>query len=71
MNNKGAYINIVLSVTYMGKRQNYVTFSLPAELADEISNIIKISRKGYKIPTEFLKEAIREKLDKEKGYNKR
>ncbi len=54
----------------MVKRNNYVTFSIPANLVDEIIEIIKTSKKGYKTQTEFLKEAIREKLDKEKLYFK-
>ena len=54
----------------MIKRHNYVTFSIPAQLSDEIDEVIKTSKKGYKTPTEFLKEAIREKLDKEKVYSK-
>lgn len=55
----------------MIKRQNYVTFSIPSELVDEINEVIKTSKKGYKTQTEFLKEAIREKLDKEKIYSKK
>ena len=55
----------------MIKRQNYVTFSLPAELVEEINKIISSSPKGYKTQTEFLKEAIREKLDKEILYGKK
>lgn len=55
----------------MRKRANYVTFSLPASLADEISEIIKKSKKGYKTSTEFIKEAVRAKLHQEKLYSKK
>lgn len=53
----------------MLKRHNYVTFSIPSDLVNEIEDVIKTSKKGYKTQTEFLKEAIREKLDKEKLYS--
>jgi len=55
----------------MIKRHNYITFSIPADLVEQMEEIIKISRKGYKTQTEFLKEAIREKLDKEKLYSEK
>ncbi len=50
----------------MVKRHNYVTFSIPANLVEEIIELIKTSKKRYKTQTEFLKEAIRAKLDKER-----
>lgn len=47
-------------------RKNYVNISVPSELCDFIDKIWKKSTKGYRSRAEFVLEAIREKIDKEK-----
>ena len=40
----------------------YVNIPLPEELAKQIEKIIQEANMGYKTKTEFIKEAVREKL---------
>ena len=47
-------------------RKNYVNVSLPSELVNELDKVWKKSKKGYRGRAEFVIEAIREKMDKEK-----
>ena len=42
----------------------YQTVSLPRSLLKEVSRTIKSSYRGYKSMAEFVREAVREKLDK-------
>lgn len=42
--------------------RKYINIPLPVELANQIDNVIKISQLGYKTKSEFVKEAVREKL---------
>ncbi len=42
----------------------YVNISLPGELAKRIESIINQNKLGYKTKSEFVKEAVREKLIK-------
>lgn len=42
--------------------RKYTNIPLPDELADQIGNIIKKTILGYKTKSEFVKEAVREKL---------
>lgn len=44
--------------------RSYINIPLPDELADRINNIIKTANLGYKTKSEFVKEAVREKLIK-------
>lgn len=47
-------------------RKNYVNISIPSELIEMIDKTWKKSKKGYRSRAEFVLEAIREKVDKEK-----
>lgn len=40
----------------------YINIPLPEELAKQIEKIIQEANIGYKTKTEFIKEAMREKL---------
>lgn len=42
--------------------RKYVNIPLPGELAEQIDSVIKTARFGYKTKSEFVKEAVREKL---------
>lgn len=42
--------------------RKYTNIPLPDELADQIDNVIKETILGYKTKSEFVKEAVREKL---------
>jgi len=47
---------------------------LPDDLAKQIENVIKIAELGYKTKSEFVKEAIRERLielDEFRGFKKK
>lgn len=46
-------------------RKSYVNVSIPSELINEIDEIWKKSKKGYRSRAEFILEAIRNKIDKE------
>ncbi len=45
----------------MGMRR-YTNIPLPDDLANQIDNVIKTAGLGYKTKSEFIKEAVREKL---------
>lgn len=47
-------------------RKNYVNVSIPSELVYLVDKIWNKSKKGYRSRAEFVLEAIREKIDKEK-----
>lgn len=43
-------------------KKRYTNIPLPDELAKQIENVINTSELGYKTKSEFVKEAVREKL---------
>lgn len=47
-------------------RKRYDNVSIPSELTELISDIIKKSKKAYRSRAEFVIEAIREKISREK-----
>tara|TARA_Y100000034_G_C6810869_1_gene364391 strand:+ start:276 stop:422 length:147 start_codon:yes stop_codon:yes gene_type:complete len=47
-------------------RKNYINVSIPSELVELIDSTWKKSKKGYRSRAEFLIEAVREKIDREK-----
>lgn len=47
-------------------RKNYVNVSIPSELIKLIDKTWKCSKKAYRSRAEFVLEAIREKIDREK-----
>ncbi|MBS3162740.1 CopG family transcriptional regulator [Candidatus Woesearchaeota archaeon] len=47
-------------------RKNYANVSIPSELIELIEKTWKKSKKGYRSRAEFVIEAIREKIDREK-----
>ena len=47
-------------------RKNYVNVSIPSELVSLIDKTWKKSNKGFRSRAEFVLEAIREKVDREK-----
>ena len=54
--------------------RRYTNIPLPDELAQQIEDVIKTADLGYKTKSEFVKEAVREKLvelGKFKGFKKR
>ncbi|MFP3257452.1 MAG: ribbon-helix-helix protein, CopG family [Euryarchaeota archaeon] len=48
----------------MKQSDKYRSVRLPEELIEKIEDIIKNGNLGYKSKSEFIKEAIREKLDR-------
>lgn len=46
-----------------GLVQGYVTLKIPAKLAELIDKCIKETRAGYRSRAEFVKEAVRDKLE--------
>jgi metal-responsive CopG/Arc/MetJ family transcriptional regulator len=52
-------------------RKNYVNISIPSELVDLLDQSWSKSKKGYRSRAEFVMEAIREKIDKEKNFTKK
>ncbi len=48
-------------------RKRYGTISLPQELLDRIEEVVDSGKFGYASASEFVKEAIRERL-RELGY---
>jgi len=42
--------------------KKYTNIPLPDELAKQIENVIKTAELGYKTKSEFVKEAVRERL---------
>ena len=54
--------------------RRYTNIPLPDELAKQIDNVIKTAELGYKTKSEFVKEAVRERLielAKFKGFKKK
>ena len=54
--------------------RRYTNIPLPDELAQQIEDVIKTADLGYKTKSEFVKEAVREKLmelGKFKGFKKK
>ena len=54
--------------------KKYINIPLPDELAKQIDSVIKTAELGYKTKSEFVKEAVREKLielAKFKGFKKK
>lgn len=47
-------------------RKNYVNVSIPSELVELIDKTWQKSKKSFRSRAEFIIEAIREKVDKEK-----
>jgi Arc/MetJ-type ribon-helix-helix transcriptional regulator len=48
----------------MKQSDKYRSVRLPEELIEKVEDIIKKGDLGYKSKSEFIKEAIREKLEK-------
>lgn len=48
----------------MDMRKRYVNIPLPDELAKQIDEIMETIGLGYKTKSEFIKEAVREKIMK-------
>ena len=46
----------------MSMRKRYTNIPLPEELAGQIEGVIETAELGYKTKSEFVKEAVREKL---------
>ncbi len=44
---------------------NYRTMSLPESLVNQVEKIVKGNDRGYATITEYVKEAIREKMSRE------
>lgn len=44
--------------------RQYTNIPIPDELAEQIDRLIKTANLGYKTKSEFIKEAVREKLIK-------
>ena len=64
---------IIIAVSFIGMRR-YTNIPLPDELAQQIEDVIKTADLGYKTKSEFVKEAVREKLmelGKFKGFKKK
>ena len=58
----------------LGSMRRYTNIPLPGELAKQIDDVIKNAELGYKTKSEFVKEAVRERLmelDKFEGFKKR
>ena len=56
------------------KQQEYINIPLPDELAKQIENVINTAELGYKTKSEFVKEAVRERLielGEFKGFKKK
>jgi len=45
-------------------RKGYTTVALPNVLLDQVDDIVKSNKYGYVSKPEFIKEAIREKLQR-------
>lgn len=62
-----SYIHIRLNINFndissIGMRKRYINIPLPDELARQIDRVITTADLGYKTKSEFIKEAVREKL---------
>ena len=53
--------------TKRGDGMNYRTLSIPESLVNQVEKRIRNGEGGYSTITEYVKEAIREKMDKEKA----
>lgn len=54
--------------------RRYTNIPLPDELAEQIDGVIKTAELGYKTKSEFVKDAVRERLielGKFKGFKKK
>ena len=49
------------------RRMGYTNIPIPTILADSIDEVIRNSNLGYRTKTEFILQAIREKIDKVEG----
>jgi metal-responsive CopG/Arc/MetJ family transcriptional regulator len=58
-----------MSATDDSKSDNYTTVRLPKELIQEIDEIIKRKIRGYRSRSEFIKEAIRKRLDEAQKWS--
>ena len=47
-------------------RKGYIQVSIPEQLIEEIDEVVKIKKKGYSSRAEFVKQSIREMLEKTK-----
>jgi hypothetical protein len=56
-------ITMSMSSTNEPNSDNYATVRLPKELMQEIDDLIRRRVRGYKSRSEFIKEAIRRRLD--------
>lgn len=59
-----------MSSTDEPNSDNYTTVRLPKELMLEIDDIIRRRVRGYKSRSEFIKEAIRRRLDEVQATTK-
>ena len=56
------------------KQRRYTNIPLPDELAKQIDGVMNLAEFGYKTKSEFVKEAVREKLialSKFEGFEKK
>jgi len=51
-------------------RKRYINVGVPEELVELIDEVWKTSKKGFRSRAEFVMEAIREKISREKKLNK-
>lgn len=61
-------------ISFIGMRKKYTNIPLPDELAEQIERVINTADFGYKTKSEFIKEAVREKLielSKLEGFKKK
>jgi hypothetical protein len=63
-------ITMSMSSTDEPTSDNYSTVRLPKELMQEIDDLIKRRVRGYKSRSEFIKEAIRRRLDEVQATSK-
>jgi metal-responsive CopG/Arc/MetJ family transcriptional regulator len=59
-----------MSSTNEPNADNYSTVRLPKELMQEIDDLIKRRVRGYKSRSEFIKEAIRRRLEEVQATSK-
>ena len=50
-------------------RKRYINVGVPEELVNLIDSVWKKSKKGFRSRAEFVLEAIREKINREKKLN--
>ena len=51
-------------------RKRYINVGIPEELVELVDEVWKDSKKGFRSRAEFVLEAIREKISREKRLNK-